>query len=105
MARHGSISEQMAALLAFRNRPEVDEPIVPVKTNWQVDKADGVDDAEIADMRFERKRITTPSVDAIMREVATDDIERNAAGAKIEWRFTTEDARRKMQRLYPSTSD
>lgn len=30
---------------------------------------------------------------------------RNAASAKIEWRFTTEDARRKLQRLYPSTSD
>jgi len=30
---------------------------------------------------------------------------RNATGAKIEWRFTTEDARRKLHRLYPSTSD
>ncbi len=30
---------------------------------------------------------------------------RNAASAKIEWRFTTEDARRKLHRLYPSTSD
>lgn len=30
---------------------------------------------------------------------------RNAASAKIEWRFTSEDARRKLQRLYPSTSD
>ncbi len=30
---------------------------------------------------------------------------RNAAHAKIEWRFTTEDARRKLHRLYPSTSD
>jgi hypothetical protein len=30
--------------------------------------------------------------------------ERNAARAKIEWRFTSEDARRKLHRLYPSTS-
>ncbi len=30
---------------------------------------------------------------------------RNATGAKIEWRFTTADARRKLHRLYPSTSD
>ena len=29
---------------------------------------------------------------------------RNAACAKIEWRFTSEDARRKLHRLYPSTS-
>lgn len=30
---------------------------------------------------------------------------RNAACAKIEWRFTSEDARHKLHRLYPSTSD
>jgi hypothetical protein len=30
---------------------------------------------------------------------------RNAAQAKIEWRFTSEDARQKLHRLYPSTSD
>jgi DDE superfamily endonuclease len=38
-------------------------------------------------------------------EVKKLEEERNAACAKIEWRFTTEDARRKMHRLYPSTSD
>jgi len=30
---------------------------------------------------------------------------RNAVQAKIEWRFTSEDARQKLHRLYPSTSD
>lgn len=30
---------------------------------------------------------------------------RNTACAKIEWRFTSQDARRKLHRLYPSTSD
>lgn len=38
-------------------------------------------------------------------EIKQLEEERNAACAKIEWRFTTEDARRKLQRLYPSTSD
>jgi len=39
------------------------------------------------------------------REVRKLEEARNAACAKIEWRFTTEDARRKLHRLYPSTSD
>jgi hypothetical protein len=43
--------------------------------------------------------------ETLKREIKKLEEERNAASAKIEWRFTTEDARRKMQRLYPSTSD
>jgi len=41
----------------------------------------------------------------LKREIKQLEDERNAACAKIEWRFTTEDARRKLHRLYPSTSD
>lgn len=41
----------------------------------------------------------------LKREIKNLEEERNAACAKIEWRFTTADARRKLQRLYPSTSD
>ncbi len=41
----------------------------------------------------------------LKREIKKLEEARNAACAKIEWRFTTEDARRKLQRLYPSTSD
>ena len=37
-------------------------------------------------------------------EVKKLEEKRNAACAKIEWRFTSEDARRKLHRLYPSTS-
>lgn len=40
----------------------------------------------------------------LKRETRKLEEERNAAGAKIQWRFTTEDARRKLHRLYPSTS-
>jgi DDE superfamily endonuclease len=38
-------------------------------------------------------------------EVKKLEEERNAACAKIAWRFTSEDARGKLHRLYPSTSD
>jgi len=43
--------------------------------------------------------------ETLKRETRKLEEERNAACAEIEWRFTTEDARRKLQWLYPSTSD
>ena len=43
--------------------------------------------------------------ETLKSEVRKLEEARNAACAKIEWRFTTEDARRKLHRLYPSTSD
>ncbi len=43
--------------------------------------------------------------ETLKRETRKLESERNAACAKIEWRFTTTDARRKLHRLYPSTSD
>ena len=42
--------------------------------------------------------------ETLKRETRKLEDERNAARAKIEWRFTSEDARRKLHRLYPSTS-
>ena len=42
--------------------------------------------------------------ETLKREIQQLEEERNAASAKIAWRFTNEDARRKLQRLYPSTS-
>ena len=35
-------------------------------------------------------------------EVAHADAERNAKSAKMEWRFTTQDARIKLKHLYPT---
>jgi DDE superfamily endonuclease len=46
-----------------------------------------------------------PDEETLKRETKKLEEERNAACAKIKWRFTTEDARRKLHRLYPSTSD
>lgn len=87
MPRHGSLADQLAALKSYRARPEIDEPIVPVATNWStVHDANQACDEVVTDMRFERKRITTPSVAEIMRQCAPDeetgevDIERNKRG-------------------------
>jgi len=47
-----------------------------------------------------RKRVPTEAV--LCREVQALEGERNAAQAAINWRFTAQDARRKLHRLYPS---
>ena len=47
-----------------------------------------------------RKRVPTEA--ALRREVQALERERNAAQAAINWRFTAQDARRKLHRLYPS---
>jgi hypothetical protein len=42
-----------------------------------------------------------PSAEMLTEEVAAWEEERNAAGSGIDWRFTAEDARIKLRRLYP----
>jgi hypothetical protein len=50
------------------------------------------------DRRIESKEILT-------REVATWEHDRNARQSKIDWQFTTADARIKLKRLYPSIQE
>jgi hypothetical protein len=40
--------------------------------------------------------------EALVGEVATREADRNNAGTKVDWRFTTADARIKLKRLYPT---
>jgi hypothetical protein len=49
------------------------------------------------DRRIEDKALLTSEVEAWEKE-------RNEQWAKIDWRFTTDDARIKLKRLYPSIS-
>jgi len=46
---------------------------------------------------------TTNGIDS--REVAAWEAERNASKAKVNWRFSTPDARIKLRKLYPSFDD
>ena len=45
-----------------------------------------------------------PDSDALQRQITAYETERNAAGVTINWRFSTQDARSKLQRLYPGLS-
>jgi hypothetical protein len=43
-----------------------------------------------------------PDAETLVREVASWQAQRNTAKAKIDWQFTTDKARTKLKRLYPS---
>ena len=43
-----------------------------------------------------------PDLSALTREAAAWEQQRNAAVVKVEWHFTTADARIKLRRLYPT---
>lgn len=45
-----------------------------------------------------------PHEEMLVREAAAWEHERNERGAMVKWRFTAEDARRKLSRLYPPQS-
>ena len=45
-----------------------------------------------------------PDAEYLRREAAAWESERNDQGVQIHWRFTTTDARAKLQRLYPTKS-
>jgi hypothetical protein len=46
-----------------------------------------------------------PDLDVLRHEVAAWQTERNNGEAKVDWRFTTEEARVKLKRLYPTISN
>ena len=46
-----------------------------------------------------------PDRETLEREVAAWEAERNVLGGPVNWRFTTEDARVRLKRLYPSLDE
>ena len=43
-----------------------------------------------------------PDIGTLRREVAAWEADRNAAVVKVDWQFTTADARTRLKRLYPT---
>ncbi len=81
MARHGSLAEQLAAVRRFATEP--DHQLEPLQTNWSVVPANDNNPDEIEDLKHDRKRLVTPSVAEIMKNVATGEVERNSAGQVV----------------------
>ena len=54
---------------------------------------------------FSRRNVSTaasPYKQILIRQVAAWEADRNAHHAKVDWQFTTDDARIKLKRLYPT---
>lgn len=81
--RHGSIAEQLQAVREFATRPE-HEP-EPIQTNWTTVAANDNNPEDVAEMKHDRKRLVTPSVSEIMKNVTKHDKETNEAGQTIQW--------------------
>jgi DDE superfamily endonuclease len=98
--RAASLYERFAPEEARRILRKLEFPYTPKQGSW-------LNIAEIELSVFSRQCLDRRIGDEEMLkgEIKKLEDERNAAGAKIEWRFTSEDARRKLHRLYPSTSD
>jgi len=81
MARHGSLAEQLAAVRIYASTP--DHGPEPMQTNWAVVPANDNNPEDVDGMKVERRWRMKPSIEEIMRSVATGDEERNEAGQII----------------------
>jgi hypothetical protein len=46
-----------------------------------------------------------PKRETLVAEVDAWQRQRNDAGARVQWKFTTQNARKKLSRTYPQTTD
>ena len=51
-----------------------------------------------------RRSFSLGAIETVRREVAAWKARRNNLKAKVNWQFTTKDARVKLKRLYPTTT-
>ncbi|WP_019567257.1 hypothetical protein [Agrobacterium sp. 10MFCol1.1] len=81
MARHGSLAEQLAAVRRYVTTPD-HEP-EPLQTNWSVVAANDNNPDDVEGLKHDRKRLVTPSVAEIMKNVASGEVEKNEEGQTI----------------------
>ena len=74
MVRHSSLADQLTALRSYVTAPD-HEP-EPVQTNWATFPANDNDPEDVEDLHVERRWRMKPSVEEIMRQVASGDIDR-----------------------------
>jgi len=89
MTRHGSIAEQLAPLMAYRNRPQ--EEYEPLRTNWNLthdndnyDEGDEDQRSDIKDFHIERRINIRPTLGEIEREIAKAEYRKVPYCGKID---------------------
>lgn len=82
MARHGSLAEQLGGFRIFATSPD-HEP-ESLQTTWAVHAANDNNPEDTEDLKHDRKRLVTPSVKEIMKNIVTGEIERNSSGQIVK---------------------
>jgi transposase len=95
----GALYEAFPASEAHRLLRRLEFHFTPKHASWlnMVEIEIGVLKGQCLDRRIDTR-------EGLEREIAAWERERNAAGARITWMFTTEKARTKMGRAYPNTA-
>jgi transposase len=95
----GSLYEAFPASEAHRLLGRLEFHFTPKHASWlnMVEIEIGVLKGQCLDRRIDTR-------EGLEREIAAWERERNAAGARITWMFTTEKARAKMGRAYPKSA-
>jgi len=83
LSRHASLADQLKGVLAYRNRPETEEPLQPMQTNWRTTAANDNAPEDLIELAQDRKRIVTPSIAEIMRQVEDGPVVTNDEGQII----------------------
>ena len=95
----GSLNEASPPDEAHRLLGQLEFHFTPKHASWlnMVEIEIGVLKGQCLDRRID-------TCEGLEREIAAWEYERNAAGARVGWMFTTENARAKMGRAYPKTA-
>ena len=94
----GALYETFPAPEAHRIRQRLQFHYTPKHASWlnMVEIEIGVLRGQCLDRRIGERETLVAEVDAWQRQ-------RNDAGARVQWKFTTQDARKKLSRAYPQT--
>ena len=92
----GSLYETFEAPEARRLAERLEIHYTPKHGSWL-----NVAEIELSALKGQCLNRRIPLIEQMRKEVAAWQMDRNNRTAKIDWRFTTQDARIKLKRLYP----
>jgi hypothetical protein len=92
----GSLYEAFPPEEAWRIAEKLELHYTPKHGSWL-----NVAEIELRVLTVQCLNRRIPDADTLRREVHAWEAERNASGARVDWQFTSEDARIQLKRLYP----
>jgi hypothetical protein len=85
-----------AAAEARRLAERLEWHYTPEHASWL-----NIAECELSVLRRQCLRARTPDIESVQDKVTAWEVRRNASQTGIDWRFTTDDARIRLKRLYP----